>query len=490
MAEQFSEPAGQNGEFSGHYCKFVCITDSRLLCVPSQGRCDEEVSMITEVADCLEYPASYSSAVPQEPRNYQQWLMVWMPEKHAYKIINRTTGMLLCVQSRTDDENHRIVHYHDQSLNFQWWELQFVQQECFKIINNKSRKVLTAKGGCIIQQTSDSDSEIQLWHIIPLNHSGYIGEYQLRNVHSSKLLSIKGQSLADNARAIIYEDQSVTVSEEEFTNYQVWRLFVCGWDKGGFVIQNTHSGKILCISGQAANPGGKAVQYKNQELPYQKWGFEFASYCHFKILNTVSGLYLSVQDHDTKNESFIVQLRDQNQCWQFLKFSRESNLEIDFNELIKFYNTTVTSLETGRDRVSNSSMNLELKEWYEKFIKMFVVEILILIGVFPSPAQKDLITINQLVLANSLVVTKLQVLLETTVSIESFILIVELFWKHDLWCPIFKYLLRQVWSLPTLVKAMTTIRSWISGAGNARTIFLLNKSVAILGFIHSMKPKQ
>ena len=487
MAKQFCKLSGQNGEFSGYYCKFVSVIDSRLLCVPSQSQYVEEVSTITDVPDCLRDSAEYSSAVPQEPLNYQQWLMVWMPENQAYKIINRASGMLLCVQSGTDKENQRIITSHDQSLNSQLWKLRVVRPECFKVINynTKSSKVLTTRGGSVIQQTSNNYSEIQLWHIIPLDNSGYIGEYHIRNVHSSKLLSIKGQSLADNARAIIYAEIELS-EKEKVSNYQVWRLFVCGWDKGGFVIQNTHSGKILCISGRATISGAKAVQYKDQELPYQKWGFELARYNHLKIVNKVSGLYLGVQDHKTTNESFIVQLRDQNQCWEFVKLS--GDLEMDLDKLIKFYYNT--SQEFSGRQVSDSIMNPDVRKWYENLIQTFIMEVLVLIGVFPSPTQEDLITINRLVLASSLVVTKLQVLLEATVSIESFILIVELFWKHDLWCPILKYLLRQVWSLPTLVKAMTTIRSWISGAGTVQTIYLLHKSVVVLGLIRDMKPKR
>ena len=505
MAENGSEFSGHSGEFSGYFCKFASIIDNRLLCVPSRSRYVEEVSMITDVPDCLGDPADYCSAVPQEPLKYQQWLMVWMPEEHAYKIINRTSGMLLCVQSRTDRENHRIVHYHDQSLNFQWWELQAVRQECFKVVNKKSRKVLTAKSGCVIQQTSDStcNSQIQLWHIFPLDHSGYVGEYQLRHVYSSKLLSIKGQSRSDNAQAIIFQDQSVAVSEEEFTNYQVWRLFVRGWDKGGFVIQNNHSGKILCISGRATISKAKAVQYKNQELPHQKWMFELDASNDFKISNVNSDLLLSVQDGATKNESLVVQLEDQpHQSWQFVKLSGDS--EIDLDKLIKFYKTGSDDILGESKEIPESSINpessmkpelsmgAELQKWYENFIQAFALEVLVLLGEFPQiPGREKLLAIADLILSNSTVVAKLEELLKVSVSIEPewLMSIVEVLWNHDLWCPVFKCLLSEVWSLPTLVKAMTTIRSWISGAGTARTVFLLNKSVAVLGLIHSMKPK-
>ena len=83
--------------------------------------------------------------------------------------------MLLCVQSRTDRENHRLIHYHDQALNFQWWEVPAFRQDEFKVVNKKSRKVLTAKDGSVVQQMPNESSRIKLWNIIPLEQSRFIG---------------------------------------------------------------------------------------------------------------------------------------------------------------------------------------------------------------------------------------------------------------------------------------------------------------------------
>ena len=111
---------GHGREFSGYYCKFASVIDNKLLSLPKDRT--EEVTMITGVPECLGYPNNYCSFDHESeiPAHYQQWLMVWMPQENAYKIINRHSGMLLCVQSRTYKENHRIVHYHDQALDFQW----------------------------------------------------------------------------------------------------------------------------------------------------------------------------------------------------------------------------------------------------------------------------------------------------------------------------------------------------------------------------------
>ena len=479
--------AGHGGEFSGYYCKFESIVDHKLLCAPSRSRLVEEVTMVTGEPECVGDPANYGQCDPEPPPNYQQWLMIWMPEESSYRIINRNSGMLLCVQSRTDKENHRIVQYHDQCLNFQWWELQAIDMDRFKIMNKKSRKVLTSKAGSVVQQTSDPSAQRQLWNIFVLEHSGYIGEYNICDVNSSKFLCIRSQSLSDNAKAIIYEDVSLSALEEQYANYQAWRLYVRGWDRGGFVIQNSHSGKILCVSGQSVFCGAKIIQHQNQELPHQKWRILQAYPDQMKIVNVHSARFLSVQDRATKNDSTVVQLQDQNQCWQLSRLSGDS--EIDFHTLLDFYHSPWQPTDSNESEEA-TSMTPEMQLWYETFLKAFFLEVLVLLGVFPAPCEEDMATIIELILSNTSVVSELKTLLADGISFDSevFVSIFSLLWHHNLWSPIFLLLLREVWCLPTLVKATVTIRSIILGAGTARAVFLLNKAVIVLGLIYNMKP--
>ena len=483
------ELQGHGGEFSGYFCKFASVIDNKLLCVPYRSRNTEEVTMITGVPECLGDPADYCSHEPEKPPNYQQWLMVWMPPENAYRIINQHSGMLLCVQSHTDRENHRIVHYHDQALNFQWWEVQAFRRDEFKVVNKKSRKVLTAKDGSIVQQTPNESSQMQLWNIIPLEHSGLIGEYQIRNVNASKLLCIKSESLSDNARAVVHDDRTGTV-HEEFSNFQWWRLFVRGWDKGGFVLQNCHSGKILCISQRSMNNGAKVIQYQDQELSYQKWRLESVSPDRnlMKIANYNSGLMLSVQDSAQHNDAPVIQYEDRNlpfQLWEFIKLSEEINLQ----KLMKFFNSEPEYVDHELcDEDLGTNLSPELLQWYKNFIKMFMLEILAVIGVFPLPSQEQLMALNHLILGNSSIFQTLQALLETEVSFDTIVEIVKLIWQEDLWNQIFRLLFEQVWSLPTLAKATAIITSLITGAGTARTVFLLQKAAAVLGILYSTKP--
>ena len=482
--------AGHAGEFSGYYCKFANIVDHELLSTPSGSHFTEEVTIVTAVSKCIGDPANYSSFEPEQPVSQQQWLMVWMPEVSAYRIINRNSGMLLCVQSRTDKENHRIVQYHDQCLNFQWWELQAIDMDRFKIVNKKSRKVLTSKAGSVVQQTWDSSAQAlrQLWNISVLEHSGYIGEYQIRNVNYSKLLCIKGQSLNDGARAIAFDDVSLSALEEQYANYQSWRLYVRGWDRGGFVIQNSHSGKILSVSSQSVLSGGKIIQHQNQELPHQKWSFKLIIADHLKVVNTNSTLFLTIQDDPMKLNLVAIQSEDQNQCWELIKLSGDS--KIDFHKLVGFYNSSAE--HTIQVRKEYLSMSLELQKWYEAFLGAFLLEVMLMLGVFPTPSHEDLSSIVELILSNSYVVAELQSLLKdhgASFDSEAFVSIFSIFWDSDLWSAVFKCLLRPIWSLQTLVKATVTIRSFMSGAGTARTIFLLNKAVLFLGNLCRMKPQ-
>ena len=484
------ELQGHGGEFSGYFCKFASVIDNKLLCVPYRNRNTEEVTMITGAPECLGDPANYCSFEPEKPPHYQQWLMIWMPQENAYRIINRHSGMLLCIQSRTDRENHRIVHYHDQALNFQWWEVQAFRLNEFKVVNKKSRKVLTAKDGSAVQQTSNESSQIQLWNIIPLEHSGYIGEYQIRNVNASKLLCIKSQNISDNARAVVYDNQ-LGIVHEEFSNFQWWRLFVRGWDKGGFVLQNSHSGKILCISGRSMNNGTKVIQYQDQELSYQKWRLESVSPDRniMKVANYNSGLMLSVQDSAQHNDAQVIQYEDKNlpfQLWEFVKLSEEINLQ----KLIKFYISEPEYIDHElSDEEFGTNLSPELLQWYKNFIQMFMLEILAVIGVFPLPSQEQLMALNHLILGNSSIISTLQALLETEVTLDTIVSIVRLIQEEDLWNRIFRLLFEQVWSLLTLAKATAIINSLITGAGTARTVFLLQKAAGVLGILYNIKPE-
>ena len=481
---------GHGGEFSGYYCKFASVIDKKLLCVPYRSRNTEEVTMIAGVPECLGDPANFCSSDPEIPPHHQQWLMVWMPQEIAYKIINRHSGMLLCVQSRTYKENHRIVHYHDQALDFQWWEVQAVRYGEFNVVNKKSGKVLTVKDGSIVQQTPNESTQMQLWSIIPLEHSGFIGEYKIRNVNASKLLCIKGESLSDNSRAVIYDDKTGTV-HEEFSNFQWWRLFARGWDKGGFVLQNCHSGKILCVSQRSMNSGVRAVQYQDQELSCQKWRLESVSPGRnlMKIANYDSCLVLSVQDSAQQNDASVIQLEDKNkqfQVWEFIKLSEV----IDFQKVIKFFYSEpdYSAYHELRDEDLGIDLSPELLEWYKNFIKMFMLEILAVIGVFPLPSHEQLTTLNHLILGNSSILSTLQALLEAELSFDTIVEIAKLIQEEDLWNKIFRLLFEQVWSIMTLIKATAIINSIIKGAGTARTVFLLKKAAAVLGILYSIKP--
>ena len=263
--------AGHSGEFSGYYCKIATITDSNLLCI--HNRSLEEVSAITYVDEGEQRfvnPADYNLFQPKQPLDFQQWLMIWMPQQTAYKIVNRKSGLLLCVHGRSTDENHRVIQYRDQQLRipFQWWQIETLGNH-FKLVNNHSGKALTARSGSVVQQTSDSQSQIQQWNISSLVFSGYVGEYKIQNVNASKLLCIQSQSIDNSAGAIIYEDQNL--------DFQWWRLFAHGWDNGAFEIENTQSGKLLCINSGSTSDDARAIQYQDQELPFQKWNLSLVS---------------------------------------------------------------------------------------------------------------------------------------------------------------------------------------------------------------------
>ena len=476
--------AGHSGEFSGYYCKIATITDGKLLCIQSRSQ-DEEASAITYVDEGDQRfvnPGNYNLFEPKQPLDFQQWLMLWMPQQTAYKIVNRKSGLLLCVEGRSTGENHGVIQYRDQQLSFQWWQVETLGDH-FKLVNKHSGKVLTAKSGSVVQQTSDSQSQIQQWNISSLVFSGYIGEYKIQNVNASKLLCIQGQSIGDNAGAIIHGDQSL--------NFQWWRLFAHGWDNGAFEIENTQSGKLLCIESGSTSDDARAIQYHDQELPFQKWNLSLVSSGsdQIKITNAKSNLLLCVQYRDTGNNSPVIQYQDQSLSFQWWKFVRLSG-EMDLTELIIFYHSPP---ELSRRLLQASDLDPEmcpeLLLWYQNFIQTFALEVLGLLGVFPTPSLEDLASISNLILGDASTLAQLQLILAIAFTVDAFISIIDLFWKKDLWSQIFRLLLKKIWSLPTLVKATATVLSWIVGAGEARTAIMLTKSVVVLALLNKEKPE-
>ena len=478
--------AGHSGEFSGYYCKIATITDSNLLCIQSRSL-DEGASAITYVDQGEERfvnPADYKLFQPKQPLDFQQWLMIWMPQQSAYKIINRKSGLLLCVQGRSTDENHGVIQYRDQQLPFQWWQVETLGDH-FKLVNKNSGKVLTARSGSVVQQTSDSQSQIQQWNISSLVFSGYIGEYQIQNVNASKLLCIQSRSIGDSAGAIIYEDQNL--------DFQWWRIFAHGWDNGAFEIENTQSGKLLCIASRSTSEGARAIQYQDQELPFQKWNLSLVSSGsdQIKITNAKSNLLLCVQSRNTDNGSPVIQYQDQNLAFQWWKFIRLSG-QMDLTELITFYNSPPKEVSRRLLQASDldTKMSPELLLWYQNFIQTFALEVLGLLGVFPTPSLEDLASISNLILGDASTLAQLQLILATAFTVDVFISILDLFWKRGLWSQIFQLLLKKIWSLPTLVKATALVLSWIVGAGEARTAIMLTKSVVVLALLYREKPEQ
>ena len=209
-----------------------------------------------------------------------------------------------------------------------------------------------------------------------------------------------------------------------------------------------------------------------------------------KIANYNSGLMLSVQDSALNNDASVIQCEDRDlpfQLWEFIKLSEEINLQ----KLIEFFKSTGPTYHVDdelSDEDLGTNLSPELLQWYKNFIKMFMLEILAVVGVFPLPSQEQLTALNHLILGNSSVLGTLQALLETELSFDTIIEIVKLIREEDLWNQIFRLLFADVWSLPTLIKATAVINSLYKGGGTARIVFLLQKAAAVLGILYSVKP--
>ena len=147
-------------------------------------------------------------------------------------------------------------------------DIQPVVNGRYKIVNRKSRKVLTVtdgsmNAGAALSQNANANKFYQQWKVEPVSNriGGDFSYYTLTAVHSGKALDVLNWSLNDGASLIVYDKAD--------GNNQQWFLEYA--EDGWFYIRSRHSALCLEVKNGASYNGAAIVQSVKDGNPQQQW---------------------------------------------------------------------------------------------------------------------------------------------------------------------------------------------------------------------------
>jgi alpha-L-fucosidase len=120
-----------------------------------------------------------------------------------FRIVNRNSGKVLDVSGASTADGARVVQWPWTGSANQQWNLLPNPDGSVRLRSVNSGKVLDSPAGsaqgAALDQSADSDSDNQRWHLVPATTSGY---YRLVNVHNGWCADVSGGSTADGAAVI------------------------------------------------------------------------------------------------------------------------------------------------------------------------------------------------------------------------------------------------------------------------------------------------
>ena len=136
--------------------------------------------------------------------------------------------------------------------------------------------------------------------LLPAQQTGVTQWVRIQNKHSSKLLAVSEQSVANSAEVTQYADNG--------TPDHLWALVP---DSPGVVrIVNRHSGKVLAVHVQSLDDGAHVQQYVDNGTPDHLWRIVDAGGGWSKIVNVHSGKVMAVQDQSMADSAQVTQWTD------------------------------------------------------------------------------------------------------------------------------------------------------------------------------------
>jgi hypothetical protein len=166
--------------------------------------------------------------------------------------------------------------------------------------------------------TPDHNWQFTLQYTVPdPTGAGYpVPCSKIENYHSSLLLGVDGESTANSANVVQFQDNG--------TPDHVWCEFPIGSDPRNhavYKIVNVNSGKVLAVQNELTSAGAQIQQFSDTGTNDHIWQLENGGGGYFKILNLRSNLVLGIDQESTANSALIKQAQDngtEDHLWQFV----------------------------------------------------------------------------------------------------------------------------------------------------------------------------
>ncbi len=224
----------------------------------------------------------------------------------SYKIINRKSGKGLdCEGGNTSSGTNVQQWVYTDEPQQQWIIQDSGDGESFNIISKKSGLYLDVHGGASedcsnIQIFTPNNSNAQKWRFITWgNGTGKSvpeGDYRIVSALDNNMaLDVYGAETNDEANIQLYSN--LHFPEQVFSISYI--------NNGYYKITNTHSGKSLDLKSAKCTSGTSIQQYHYENVPQQQWIIKPSSSGYFNIISKKGGLYIDVTGGEAKNQSNI-----------------------------------------------------------------------------------------------------------------------------------------------------------------------------------------
>ncbi|WP_315821406.1 RICIN domain-containing protein [Paraflavitalea speifideaquila] len=234
----------------------------------------------------------------------------------GYKLLPSYNARAVTVNGYSNANGGAINQWADYGQTNQRFSVVDVGGGYYKIVSRSSGKCLavtnngTANGDDIVQWDWLNYDNAK-WKLNPVALASPLanGTYTIKAKHSSKVMSVAGESTGNGA--IIEQWANVCQDNEKFT---------VTFTSAGYTIKPVYNTKLLTVSNQSITNGAALVQWDNLGQSNQRFELADAGSGYYKIVSRYTNKTLAVLGSGTANGDDIVQwewLNNDNFKWAF-----------------------------------------------------------------------------------------------------------------------------------------------------------------------------
>lgn len=255
---------------------------------------------------------------------------MWQFTESSYKPIQNGTYTITSaldskkaieVQDESVDDNALIhINSMNENLSSQFFEIYYVSGGYYKIVNEKSGKVLTADGDSnanfvSVQQETWRNSSGQLWKFVDTGTGKYVIKSKL-----GTCLDLPGASTENKTNIQMYACN--------YTDAQKWQLNANGKETVNegtyYIASGLNAAKVLDVAGGNLTDKGNVDIWSKNNSKAQQFKISYVENGYYKIENVNSGKVLDV-DSASVNAGANLQQYTYNgsdaQLWKFVEIS-------------------------------------------------------------------------------------------------------------------------------------------------------------------------